>query len=462
MPNVTVTNLHTGSLVLPTNSYPNAIQPGDSATFSVDDVDEFMGDSGIAGLIAGNYISVAQASAATGDIYPTPVAATASLPTATAVADGTLYFDSDRNRLVVQNGDAWVTEPTVTAAATGALPAAPPDDAIAYSTTANTLYYYNGAAWVSCSLSNPINVAAAVPGAPVAGEIAHETTTNTTQVYTGAAWAQIDAMLSGTVAAPPAEASTAAGGNYFNTDNDRISLHDGTNWLNLPVMTVDTQANINTMAGAGIATGMMGFSTDTLTWIHYDGAQWAVLPQLLQDTSANINTAAGAGIAAGMMAYSTTTDTIIHYDGANWLTLPHMMRDTQANIATAGGAGLAAGMFGWNTDTNRVNIYTGAAWFDQATVGAHATTGAVAAPAEEMLIFVEAGFQNAELGRGRLYEYNRAAWRAADYVVPGYVNVAAFPVAGDVPVGTLALDLSGAGADYIHVSVGGAWQPVAA
>ena len=42
MPNVTVVNLYSNQIVLPTGDYVDPIEPGQSVTFAVSDVDEFL------------------------------------------------------------------------------------------------------------------------------------------------------------------------------------------------------------------------------------------------------------------------------------------------------------------------------------------------------------------------------------------------------------------------------------
>jgi hypothetical protein len=100
----------------------------------------------------------------------------------------------------------------------------------------------------------------------------------------------------------------------------------------------------------------------------------------------------------------------------------------------------------------------------ETTVGMYAT--GAAATLHGAVVRDPTGFANAEVGRGFLAVYDTghaggAAWEPVDYIVPAYANVGAFPVAADVPEGTLAYDQAGAGGDYLHIRVAGpAWQPV--
>jgi hypothetical protein len=298
------------------------------------------------------------------------------LPVATTVADGITYYDTSRERLVVQYGDAWVSEPTVTADTTVNLAAlSPPEKCLAYNTDLDTVVYYTtGGGWVSLSLSNPATVGAGTP-AGATGRLAYNTTTEEFTVYDGAAWVSVMVCAGGTIAAPPASASTLAGSMYWNTDTNRVSVHDGANWIHYNVVTRDTDANIGAI----------------------------------------VNPVAG-------------------------------------NIA-------------WSTDRNRLSIYNGAAWDSETTVGMYAT--GAAATLHGALVRDPTGFANAEVGRGFLSCYDTgaaggAAWVPVDFIVPAYANVGAFPVAADVPEGTLAYDQAGAGAKFLHIRTAGpaAWTAV--
>lgn len=46
-----------------------------------------------------------------------------------------------------------------------------------------------------------------------------------------------------------------------------------------------------------------------------------------------------------------------------------------------------------------------------------------------------------------------AAWRP----IPVFANVAAFPAAANYPQGTMIMDASGAGGDYVYINTGTAW-----
>lgn len=375
MPNISVKNLYTTPITIPGNYYTEAIAVGATVTFDVPDTDEFVGDSDVADMVSDGQIEIIYTTDDVSD-RPLATAATANLPAATSVADGTPYWDIDRERVVTQYGDAWVAEPTVTADTTANLAAlTPPEKCVAYNTDLDTLVYFTTAGgWVSLSLSNPATVGAGVP-AGATGRLAYNTTTEEFTVYDGAAWVSIMVGASGTIAVPAATAAALAGGMYWNTDTNRFSVHDGANWIHHNVVTRDTTVNI----------------------------------------AAIVNPIAG-------------------------------------NIA-------------WDTTLNRFSIYTGAAWDAETTVGMYDT--ATATDLHGVVVRDPTGFANNEVGRGALSVYDTAAaggaaWVPVDFIVPAYANVGAFPVAADVPEGTLAYDQAGAGGDFLHIRTAGpvAWSPV--
>jgi hypothetical protein len=258
-----------------------------------------------------------------------------------------------------------------------------PDNAIAFNTDALTLMRYAPAPvsdFMTCSLSNPANVAAGVPaGIHFVGQLAYNTTTQALMVCTAAplgvgVWDTIFTAPVGTTGAPPATPAVPVAGNiYFNTTTNRLSLHDGAAWMHLPVA---------------------------------------------------------------------------HFD-------------TAANIALVAGAGTYVGEFGWASDTNRLAVCVvdtvpgPAVWFNETTVGmyaggaTHAYTGAV--------VFDPTGFIGTMANHGSFSVYNGAAWVPNEVVVPGYANVAALPVVGDVPEGTLAIDLTGGAGARLYAKIGAAW-----
>lgn len=62
MPSVTVYNLYTSPLTVPGGQYTSAIAVNGSATFDVDDVDEFAEETRIAAMVASGYIRLEFAS----------------------------------------------------------------------------------------------------------------------------------------------------------------------------------------------------------------------------------------------------------------------------------------------------------------------------------------------------------------------------------------------------------------
>lgn len=380
MPNISVTNLSTTSLMLPGLYLTDPVAPGTTATFNVPDSDEYLGLPAIVTLIANGVIRVETSTDDT-TLRPVPVYTTAALPAASTFPSGTIVWDSTRMKLVVSFNDVWRDETVViagTVAALGALTNVP-TNAIAFATDTLTLMRYNGANFVTCSLSNPAGFNAGLPANPhFVGQLAYNTTTQALMVCVGAGspgtWDVVFTAPVGTTGAPPATPAVPVAGNiYFNSTTNRLSLHDGAAWMHLPVA---------------------------------------------------------------------------HYD-------------TAANIALVAGAGTYVGEFGWASDTNRLAVCVvdttpgPAVWFNETTIGmyaggaAHAYTGA--------MVFDPTGFIGTMANHGRFSVYNGAAWVPSEVVVPGYANVAALPVVGDVPEGTLALDLTGGAGARLYAKIGAAW-----
>jgi len=380
MPNINVTNLSTTSLMLPGLYHTDPVAPGTTATFDVPDTAEYIGLAVIQTLITNGVIRVETSTDDTA-LRPVPVYTTAALPAASTFPSGTLVWDSTRMKLVASYNDVWRDETVViagTAAALGVLTNVP-DNAIAFATDTLTLMRYAPApvsAFVPCSLSNPAGVNAGLPANPhFVGQLAYNTTTQALMVCTAApagvgVWQTVFTAPTGTTGAPPTTPAVPVAGNiYFNTTTNRLSLHDGTAWMHLPVA---------------------------------------------------------------------------HFD-------------TAANIALVAGAGTYVGEFGWASDTNRLAVCVTdttpgpAVWFNETTVGmyaggaTHAYTGAV--------VFDPTGFINTMANHGSFSVYNGAAWVPSEVVVPGYANVAALPVVGDVAEGTLALDLTGGAGARLYAMI---------
>jgi len=113
MPNVSVTNLYSGALVVPGGYYANAIQPGATATFDVIDTDEFVNDPRVEAEVTAGRIRIVLAATDTQD-RPFPSYPTATLPAANAVAANTVMVDSTTGELVISDGTAWTPVSTPT------------------------------------------------------------------------------------------------------------------------------------------------------------------------------------------------------------------------------------------------------------------------------------------------------------------------------------------------------------
>ena len=269
MPTLNISNLSTSVLALPGGYYTDPVAPGATVAITVDDTDEFLGLEAIVHLIAAGIIRI-ETSTDDPNLRPVLVYTTVTLPAASTVADGTLVWDSTRMKLIVAYGDVWRDETVViagTVAALGAL-ANVPTNAIAFATDSLTLMRYNGAAFVTCSLSNPAGVNAGLPANPhFVGQLAYNSTTQSLLVCTAAGspgtWDTVFVAPTGTTGAPPADAAALAGGAYFNTTTNRLSLHDGAAWVHLPVAHFNTAANIALVAAAGGHVGEFGWASDT-------------------------------------------------------------------------------------------------------------------------------------------------------------------------------------------------------
>jgi hypothetical protein len=207
------------------------------------------------------------------------------------------------------------------------------------------------------------------------------------------------------------------------------------------------------------ALGQLTYNSTTQSLMIYNGAAWDSICVAPAGTTGTPSVAAAA--LAGGMYWNATTSQLAPHNGAAWQQLNLFPYGTTAALTALRGAVVIDGQVGWSSDSNRALFYNngGAAWFDEATVGMKATTAATVG--NGVVVYDSTGFLNNEIGFGQLYVYATAstpdAWFMADSVVNGYANVAAFPVAADVPVGTLAIDLSGAGANYLYVQIAGAW-----
>jgi hypothetical protein len=273
MPTISVTNNTATAMTLPGLDYTSPVPAGGTVSFYVEDSDEYVGRSIIVSMIASGYIRV-ELTTDDVELRPIPSFTTLLLPVASTYPSGTVVFDSTRMKPIVSFGDIWRYQTTVTAGTTAALNALTntPTNAIAYSTDAATLVRYDGANFVSCSLSTPCNVQAGVP-AGVAGQLSYNTTTQSLMCYTGAAWDSICVAPTGAGAAP-ADAAAVAGGMYWDTVTNRLTLHNGAAWMNLPVVTRDTAANLDTLRGAVATAGQVGWSTDSNRLVVYTGAAW--------------------------------------------------------------------------------------------------------------------------------------------------------------------------------------------
>lgn len=354
MPTITVTNNHTTKLTLPGGYYVDPVVPGGVVSFDVDDVDEYMAITAVVSMIAKGQISVVY-STGSAEARPFPSYTTAGLPLATSVADGTVVYDTDRERLLVQYGDDWISEPTVTSdtAANLAL-LSPPDHALAHNTDTTTANYYNGAAWITGNISDPINVQAGVPGVGGAGLMNFNTTTDELTIDTtgGPVWDSIMVCAGGTIAAPPASASTLAGGMYWNTDTNRVSAHDGTNWVNYNVVTRDTDTDIGLIANP--IAGNIAWSIDRSRFACY-AAAWEL------ETSVGMYNIAGATALNGVVIRDPTGfanlevgrgflqihDTAA-FGGAAWVNLDYVIRAYADTVAFPAAADVPEGTLAYD------------------------------------------------------------------------------------------------------------------
>jgi len=280
MPTLHITNLSTAVLALPGGFYTDPVAAGATVDVTVDDTDAFLGLEAVSGLIARGIIRV-ESSTDDPNLRPVLTYTTAALPAAANFPDGTLVWDTTRQKLIVSYSDVWRDETVVIAGTTVALAALTnlPTNAIAFNTDSLTLQRYNGAAWVSCSLSNPAASQAGLPANPhFEGQLTYNDTTQSLLVCTTAGspgtWDSVFVAPTGTTGAPPADAAALAGGAFFNTTTNRLSLHDGAAWVTLPVAHYDTAANIAVAAGAVVTAGQMGWATDTNRLAVYTGAAW--------------------------------------------------------------------------------------------------------------------------------------------------------------------------------------------
>lgn len=207
------------------------------------------------------------------------------------------------------------------------------------------------------------------------------------------------------------------------------------------------------------ALGQLTYNSTTQSLMIYNGATWDSV--CVAPTGTTVVPAADAAALAGGMYWNTTTSQMALHNGAAWQQLNLFPYGATAALTALRGAVVIDGQVGWSSDSNRPLFYSfaGVGWFDEATVGMKTTAAATAA--DGVVVYQSTGFANNEVGYGQLYVYSTApvvdAWFMADSVVNGYANVGALPVAADVPVGTLAIDLAGAGGFYLYVQVGGAW-----
>jgi hypothetical protein len=282
MPTIFVSNLTASPFALSGGYYTAPIAPGQTVSFTVEDTDEFIGSTSIAAAIAAGRISV-ETSTSDASIRPIPVYTTVTLPAATAFASGTLVWDSTRMKLLASVSNVWRDQTTVIAGTTAALAALTniPTNAIAFNTETLALQQRTaGGAWLSCSLANPAASQAGLPANPhLEGELTRNDTTQSLLVCTTAGspgtWDSVFVAPTGAGAAP-AEAATATGGAYFDTNYNRLAFRVGANWVHLPVTHYDTAANIEVLRAAdGVATaGQYGWANDTNRLAVYTGAAW--------------------------------------------------------------------------------------------------------------------------------------------------------------------------------------------
>jgi hypothetical protein len=137
---------------------------------------------------------------------------------------------------------------------------------------------------------------------------------------------------SGTIAAPPASASALAGGLYWNTDTNRLSTHNGTNWINYNVVSRDTDVNIAAIANP--VDGNVAWSTDRERLAIYDGVgAWeqeasvgmynpggatALNGVIISDPTGFANLEVGRG---ALQVYDTAA-----FGGAAWLGVDYIIR----------------------------------------------------------------------------------------------------------------------------------------
>jgi hypothetical protein len=258
MPTISVINLSTSPLALPGNVYTSVVASGETVSFDVDDLDEFLGLSSVADLITRALIRVETATTDT-NWRPTPSYTNALLPTDATV--GMVVFNS----------------------------------------TSGTLVRWSGAAWVALSLSNPVNIQVGLP-AGTAGQLSYNSTTQSLMLYTGAAWDTVFVAPESTIGAPPATAAAIDGGAFYATDLGRLAFYDevATQWAQVPTTSYATAANIEVARGAVTTAGQFGWASDTNRMAVYTGAAW------FNETTVGMYAPGGATAANGVVVYDST------------------------------------------------------------------------------------------------------------------------------------------------------------
>lgn len=108
MPNITVYNLHSGSITMPGGYYVSTIPAGGHATFDVRDSQEYIDRTSVQRLITKGYIRIELDSGDTAD-RPLAVYTSATLPSAGNFTAGTLVWNSSTRELLESNGTSWST-----------------------------------------------------------------------------------------------------------------------------------------------------------------------------------------------------------------------------------------------------------------------------------------------------------------------------------------------------------------
>ena len=109
MPNITIFNLGTLPLMLPSGYYVDPVAVGGSVTFAVPDTNEFRDDSRIQNLETGGHIRV-EFTAADALAQPLQQYTTALLPAVATVPVGLMVWNTTERAVYISDGTSWLSE----------------------------------------------------------------------------------------------------------------------------------------------------------------------------------------------------------------------------------------------------------------------------------------------------------------------------------------------------------------